>query len=91
MTTWAMLDLNVVLQISSDVRQAKFSRKAGALRRAGPGSTPCFRKAFGLTHVQRNLQYMQLALAEHARCLPCRPLKLGMQWAISPRKVQTCL
>ena len=53
----APCDASLVLQISSDVRQAKCSRQAVALRRARPRSTPCSRKPFGLTHVRRYLQY----------------------------------
>ena len=48
---------NAVLQISSDVRQAKMSRKASALRRAWPRSTSRSRNSLRLTHVRKNLPY----------------------------------
>ena len=63
-----------VLQISSQVRQAKFSRKAGALRRACSRSALRSRKAFGLTHIWKNLQYLvgvieaSLALTQPGSC-----------------------
>ena len=49
-------------QISSVMHQANFSRNIGALRRAQSRSTSRSRKAFGLTHVRRYLQYILISL-----------------------------